>query len=117
MTGTDRIRVIRLDRVRAPPETAEMIREIPYQTMMFTLMGMMALKECAMPSGTTSGSLMVQLWSMTNLLMATEHRPTMMATNMPPVPRLLRFRASNALPMVPSAATTEAETGGETTRM
>ena len=46
-----------------------------------------------------------------------KRQPTMMATNMPPVPKLLRFRASNALPMVPSAATTEAETGGETTRM
>ena len=86
LTGTDSATVIKVARVRVPPETAEMIREMPYQTMMFTPMGMMALKEFAIPSGTASGSLMVQSWSMTNLLMATEHRPTMIATNKPPVP-------------------------------
>ena len=117
LTGTDSATVIKVAKVRVPPETAEMIREMPYQTMMFTPMGMMALKEFAIPSGTASGSLMVQSWSMTNLLMATEHRPTMIATNKPPVPSLPRFKASKVEVTLPSAARVEAETGGETTRM
>ena len=108
--GTPMTTVMRVESVMAPAVTLEMMRESPYQMMMLMAAGITALNEWRMPSGTTSGMRMTQLWSVANLVMRTDTRPISKPTKMPLEPRpeigIAVTDAPAALVYVPRGAAT-----------
>ena len=104
--------VINVPNVIAPLVKLEIATAKPYQTIIFNPEGIIELKLFKIPSGTTSGIRIIQLWSTAYFVIRTDNKPIKIAQKIPFAPKALTFKERMVAP-----ASVVVDISGEQTRI